>query len=229
MDTLEKTTEILSKLTAKSSPDDIAPLLEQGSVLSQVHEAVNQRLEYLTDLQQNLVDARLTINKDDKLKSQDIDKATAEIKIEIDQVRGFNKAFGNLSNLKEQPKQSNALLNYIDNTIKTLTKLDTSNSKIATFAKNTVLKTFGFIKNTLLGKSPDIKSVTNDLKANLDKIKENTKEFQGKHEGIAKEAAKFIGTKFKGRVKERQEAAKKSWLDKEIERRSSKKGSGRSK
>ena len=105
---LESLTENLSSLSNKSSPADIARLFSgPDSPMGHLEEVSRARLEYLQELQNDLVSVRLTLQAGDEEKwgfvVSKIDKKTGAIKEEIDQIREFNKVFKDLKKIGTSP------------------------------------------------------------------------------------------------------------------------------
>lgn len=109
MSELKNLTENLFSLGNKSSPVDIARLFSgPDSPMGRLEEVSKARLEYLQELQNDLVSVRLTLQAGEEEKwgfvGSKIDKKTGAIKEEIDQIREFNKIFEDLKKIGTSPE-----------------------------------------------------------------------------------------------------------------------------
>jgi hypothetical protein len=204
MSELESLTESLSSLSDKSSPADIARLFSgSDSPMGHLEEVSKARLEYLQELQNDLVSVRLTLQAGDEEKwgfvGSKIDKKTGAIKEEIDQIREFNKVFEDLKKVGERPEA----LEKFTAEKERANRIASGKAGFVEVAKDYILNFVKAVKDKLLGKSVDMEV----LKSGAEGIVRHTANLQSENQELATKAKKFVKEEYPARVKERQKLA----------------------
>ncbi len=198
---LQNLKDSLDKIGEKSSLADVAKLFDgPDSPMTKLEEVANARLEYLSELQSDLVKVRLTLQAGDDVnwgfEGKDIDKKTAAIKTEIDEIREFNKVFGELKNVGTSEKARDQLAEKLD-------LQDRISSKKASFvevAKNYISNFIKAVKAKIYGKPVDMKSLESGIKA----IGKHTADLQSENQEIGGRANQFVKEVYSDRVKQSQ-------------------------
>ena len=198
---LQNLKDSLNKIGKKSSLADVAKLFDgPESPMVKLEEVANARLEYLSGLQSDLVKVKLTLQAGDNVnwgfEGKDIDKKTAAIKNEIDEIREFNKVFSELKKIGTSEKARDQLAAKLD-------LQDRISSKKASFvevAKNYISNFIKAVKAKIYGKPVDMASLESGIKA----IGEHTSNLQSENQEIAGRASQFVKEVYSDRVKQAQ-------------------------
>lgn len=201
---LQNLKDNLDKIGKGSSLADIAELFDgPESPMAKLEKVSSARLEYLSGLQSDLVKVRLTLQAGDDVNwgfhSKDIDKKTAAIKSEIDEIREFNKVFDELKKVGISEKARDQLAEKLD-------LQDRISSKKASFvevAKNYISNFIKAVKAKIYGKPVDMASLESGIKA----IGKHTANLQSENQEIAGKASQFVNEVYSDRVKQAQAVA----------------------
>ncbi len=200
MSELESLTESLSGLSDKSSPADIARLFSgSDSPMGRLEEVSKARLEYLQELQNDLVSVRLTLQAGDEktweFVGSKIDKKTEE----IDQIREFNKVFEDLKRVGESPEA----LKKFTAEMGRANRIASGEASFIEVAQNYISNFVQTVRDKLLGKAVDMQA----LKSGVEGIAQHTANLQNENQELATKARKFVKEEYPARVKERQKLA----------------------
>lgn len=199
----------LDKIGKRSSLADIAKLFDgPDSPMTRLEEVANARLEYLSELQSDLVKARLTLQDGDDVtwgfESKDIDKKTAAIKAEIDEIRELNKVFSELKEVGTSEKARDKLAKKLD----LQERISSKKASFVEVAKNYISNFIKAVKAKIYGKPVDMRSLESGIQA----IGKHTADLQSENKEIAGKAKQYAREVYPDRVKAAQPSVEPSYI-----------------